>query len=397
MFVTLKVTKLRVHGNRMGRAQKIKNRIKNSSFFGMSYLTGTLILVKLLQLFIKPNEKQILFISYSGRQYSDTPKEAYNMLRTDPDFADYELVWAFNKPKLYKQPELGRKISSNSPTFFFHLLKSKYWIANSSIDRLIPFKHEQHVYIQFWHGVPLKSLGHSEVGLSRLVQYWYDHVQFDFMFTYSDYDLEKFKAVFPRTKQFVTQGQLRKNIVQRYEQNITPARIKYQLGIKSDKPVLLYLPTFRGYDAKEQTNLTEATLNKLSETYTVIYRGHYFTDGAGKGQIITAKNYSLYKMFTIADTLITDFSSVFFDFVEYGKKVYLFQPDVSEYIVRRGIYLDANKDLHLPVAYSEVELMALMQADNYDYQVLKKIKEEYNPHEGDEAANALKKILMQYL
>lgn len=99
----------------------------------------------------------------------------------------------------------------------------------------------------------------------------------------------------------------------------------------------------------------------------------------------------------IADTLITDFSSVFFDFVEYGKKVYLFQPDVSEYIVRRGIYLDAKKDLHLPVAYSEVELMALMQADNYDYQVLKKIKEEYNPHEGDEAANALKKILMQYL
>lgn len=138
-------------------------------------------------------------------------------------------------------------------------------------------------------------------------------------------------------------------------------------------------------------------MSKLSETYTVIYRGHYFTNGAGKGQIVTAKNYSLYKMFMIADTLITDFSSVFFDFVEYGKKVYLFQPDVSEYIVRRGIYLDAKKDLHLPVAYSEVELMALMQADNYDYQVLKKIKEEYNPHEGDEAANALKKILMQYL
>ncbi|MBU7567789.1 CDP-glycerol glycerophosphotransferase family protein [Weissella hellenica] len=381
----------------MGRAQKIKNRIKNSSFFGMSYLTGTLILVKFLQLFIKPNEKQILFISYSGRQYSDTPKEAYNMLRTDPDFADYELVWALNKPKLYKQPELGRKISSNSPTFFYHLLKSKYWIANSSIDRLIPFEHKEHIYIQFWHGVPLKALGHSEVGLSKLVQYWYDHVQFDFMFTYSDYDLAKFREVFPRTKQFVTQGQLRKNIVKRYEQNITPARIKYQLGIKSDKPVLLYLPTFRGYDAKEQTNLTQATLAKLSENYTVIYRGHYFTDSMKQGQIITAENYSLYKLFMIADTLITDFSSVFFDFSVYGKKIYLFQPDVTEYCARRGIYLDAKKDLNLPVAYSEVELMQLLQEDDYDYHLLQELTKKYNPHDGDEAAAALKNILMTFL
>ncbi len=381
----------------MGRAQKIKNRIKNSSFFGMSYLTGTLILVKFLQLFIKPNEKQILFISYSGRQYSDTPKEAYNMLRTDPDFADYELVWALNKPKLYKQPELGRKISSNSPTFFYHLLKSKYWIANSSIDRLIPFEHKEHIYIQFWHGVPLKALGHSEVGLSKLVQYWYDHVQFDFMFTYSDYDLAKFREVFPRTKQFVTQGQLRKNIVKRYEQNIAPARIKYQLGIKSDKPVLLYLPTFRGYDAKEQTNLTQATLAKLSENYTVIYRGHYFTDGMKQGQIITAENYSLYKLFMIADTLITDFSSVFFDFSVYGKKIYLFQPDVTEYCARRGIYLDAKKDLNLPVAYSEVELMQLLQEDDYDYHLLQELTKKYNPHDGDEAAAALKNILMTFL
>ncbi|WP_165207184.1 CDP-glycerol glycerophosphotransferase family protein [Weissella sagaensis] len=381
----------------MGRAQKIKNRIKNSSFFGMSYLTGTLILVKFLQLFINPNEKQILFISYSGRQYSDTPKEAYNMLRTDPDFADYELVWALNKPKLYKQPELGRKISSNSPTFFYHLLKSKYWIANSSIDRLIPFEHKKHIYIQFWHGVPLKALGHSEVGLSKLVQYWYDHVQFDFMFTYSDYDLAKFREVFPRTKQFVTQGQLRKNIVKRYEQNITPARIKYQLGIKSDKPVLLYLPTFRGYDAKEQTNLTQATLAKLSENYTVIYRGHYFTDSMKQGQIITAENYSLYKLFMIADTLITDFSSVFFDFSVYGKKIYLFQPDVTEYCARRGIYLDAKKDLNLPVAYSEVELMQLLQEDDYDYHLLQELTKKYNPHDGDEAAAALKNILMTFL
>lgn len=299
-----------------------------------------------------------------------------------------------NKPKIYVQPELGRKVSSNSPTFFYHLLRSKYWVANSSIDRLIPFSHKRNIYIQFWHGVPLKSLGHAEIGLSRLVQYWYDHVQFDFMFTYGDYDLEKFKEVFPKTKRFVEHGQLRKNIVTRYRENITPERVKYQLGIKSEKPVLLYVPTFRGYQAREQTTLTQATLEKLSETYTVIYLGHYFSEAVKKGKIITADNYSLYKLFMITDVLITDFSSVFFDFAVYGKKIFLFQPDFNEYHVRRGVYLDAQEDLGLPVAYSEEELMNLLQVDEYDYQVLADISQQYNSHSGEEAATALKSILM---
>lgn len=152
--------------------------------------------------------------------------------------------------------------------------------------------------------------------------------------------------------------------------------------------------TFRGYQAREQTTLTQATLEKLSETYTVIYRGRYFSEGVKKGRIISADNYSLYKLFMITDVLITDFSSVFFDFAVYGKKIFLFQPDFNEYHVRRGVYLDAKKDLGLPVAYSETELMDLLQADDYDYQVLADISQQYNPHDGDEAATALKNILM---
>lgn len=378
----------------MGKTQKIKNRIKNSSFFGLIYLIVVWILIKFLQLFIRPNNKQILFISYSGRQFSDTPKEAYEMLYDDPMFTEYELVWAFNNPKEFTQAEIGRKVSANSPLFFYHLLKSKYWIANSSIDRLIPFSHKRNIYIQFWHGIPLKTLGHSEIGLSKLVKYWYGHVEFDFMFTYGSYDLQKFKEIFPKTKRFVEEGQLRKNIVKRYERQTKPTNIKKQLNIKSDKPILLYVPTFRGYQAKEQTKLTAETLGKLSETYMVIYRGHYFSEGKKIKNIVTADKYSLYKLFMIADVLITDFSSVFFDFIEYGKKIYLFQPDVKEYYVRRGVYLDAKQDLGLPVAYSEAELLNLLQEKDYDYQVLENVREQYNPHSGDEAAMALKKILM---
>ncbi|MCT8400614.1 CDP-glycerol glycerophosphotransferase family protein [Weissella cibaria] len=376
----------------MIHAQQIKNIIKNSTLFGWLYYWVGVTIVKFLQLFIKPNEKQILFISYSGRQFSDTPKEAFNLIREDPAYADYKLVWAFNRPADFKQAEITNKISSNSPLFFYHLLRSKYWVANSSIDRLIPFKHDNNVYIQFWHGVPMKALGHTEIGLAPLVQHWYDKVAFDYMFTYSDYDLDKFKEVFPRTKRFVDAGQLRKKIVERYESKTTVARIKKELGIKSDKKVLLYVPTFRGYDAKEQTTLTDATLERLAKEYVVIYRGHYFSRATQSGSIITADKFSLYKLFMVSDLLITDFSSVFFDFAPYHKPVYLFQPDLAEYQVKRGLYFTAEK-LGLPVSYSEAKLMDCLHKPEYDYEALEALNDRFNPHDGEEAAYAFKSIL----
>ena len=373
-------------------SQKIKNVIKDSGFGGWIYLCVGLMVVKILQLFIRPNPKQVMFISYSGRQFSDTPKEAFNQLRMDPAYQDYRLVWAFNNPSEFTNETITNKVSANSPLFFYHLLRSKYWVANSSIDRLIPFNHPKNIYIQFWHGIPMKALGHKEIGLAPLVQYWYDHVSFDYMFTYSDYDLEKFKEVFPQTKRFIQSGQLRKKIVERYQKEITTTQIKQDLGISSKKKVLLYVPTFRGYDAKEQTTLTVASLERLAKTFTVIYRGHYFSKATESGSIITADKYSLYKLMMISDVLITDYSSVFFDFSEYQKPIYLFQPDIEEYSIKRGLYFDSH-ELGIPVANSEAELFEILNNQDYNYQSLQKLRDKFNSHTGDEAVFAFKSIM----
>ena len=373
--------------------QQVKNIIKNSSMFGWIYFWVGIVVVKVLQLFIKPNEKQVLFISYSGRQFSDTPKEAFNLLRLDPAYEDYKLIWAFNKPKDFKDSTIKYKISANSPLFFYHLLRSKYWVANSSIDRLIPFKHDENIYIQFWHGIPMKALGHSEIGLAPLVQHWYDNVSFDFMFTYSEYDLQKFKDVFPRTKRFVSSGQLRKQIVKRYDSRMSVERIKAELGIKSDKKILLYVPTFRGYPAKEQTTLTDAALDRLSKDFTVVYRGHYFSKTTESGSIVGADRFSLYKLMIIADVLITDYSSVFFDFAVYNMPVYIFQTDVEEYKVKRGLYFSAE-DLEIPVAYSEADLFDLLACEDYDYASLESMNKKFNPHTAEEAVFSFKSIMM---
>lgn len=81
-----------------GLNQVWKNRIKNSTHLGEWYHFVAVLYVKILQLLFPVNQKQILFVSYSGRQYSDSPKELYLQLSQDPRFTDYKLIWALNEP-----------------------------------------------------------------------------------------------------------------------------------------------------------------------------------------------------------------------------------------------------------------------------------------------------------
>lgn len=374
--------------------QKIKNRIKKSTAFGLMYYVIVLSWIKFLQIFVRPNQKQILFISYSGRQYSDSPKEAYLQLRKDPAFADYKFVWSFNNPDDFVNADVDHIVRANTPLYFYHLLKSKYWIANSTIDRLIPFSHPRNVYIQFWHGVPMKKLGLDEAGLSPLVRNWYKKVQFNYLFTYGGYDTEKMKRIFPRTKNYCQVGQLRKQTLER-EVKRKKEKLKRQLGIKGHKPIMLYVPTFRGYETVQQTGCSEEFSAQLSDKFTVLYREHYFNHMRPSDDFIVADKMSLNKLMAVADFMITDYSSTLFDYATLHRPIYLFQPDVKEYETKRGLYI-SFEDLDLPVAHSEASLAEMLDDyENYDIGRVVRLADRYNPHDATVALAKLHEILVQ--
>lgn len=371
--------------------QKVKNRIKNSEVFGRIYYGVGLTIVKFLQLFIRPVENRILFMSYSGRQYSDSPKEAYLELLNDPYFEGYELVWAFNNPDKFNDAEIGRKVSSNSPLFFIELLRSKYWVANSSIERLIPFSHKRNVYIQFWHGIPMKSLGQTELGLAPLVRNWYNKAEIDYLFTCGEYDTAKMREVFPTAKRTLEVGLMRKKEYLRETKDVSVDDIKAELGITSDLPILLYVPTFRGYKPKIEGKLTSDFFDQLADKYTILYRGHYYSKHKAVGQVISVSNQPLVKMFKVADAMVTDYSSVLFDFAPLHKPIYLYQRDLDEYLVRRGMNLSA-KELGLPVAHTENELLWLMNQP-YNMKSVERLAKKFNNHAADESVTAFKNIV----
>lgn len=372
--------------------QKIKSLVKNSTILGWFFLILMLFMIKIMQLVVRPNPKSIMFMSYGGRQISDSPSEVYLRLLRQNEFNDWNLRWALNEPKLFTQIDDAHKVSSNSPLFFYHLLRSKYWVTNSSIDRLVPFKHPRNVYIQFWHGMPMKTLGSDEEELASVVKWWYNHVEFDYQFVYGDFDRAKMEHVFKSSKRIIPDGLMRKNIIKR-RAKVGTAKLRKEIGISGDKPVLLYVPSFRGYHTEFNPFLSSEALAALSSKYTIIYRGHYYEDDSNV-EIKSFADKSLYKLMLISDVMVTDYSSVVFDYLPLQRPIYLIQQDIDEYIKRRGLYL-TGEDLQLPVAHSEKELIALLFNNEFDQHVLKQLLERFNPAEENSAWLDIYEILHQ--
>lgn len=343
--------------------QKLKNIIKNSAFLGRIYGGAQLTWIKLLQVFVRPNEKQILFMAYSGRQFGDSPRVAFELLQADPAYKDFKFIWAFNTPSDFNHPGITKKVSANSILYFYHLLRSKYWVSNASIERLTAFKHPNNVYIQFWHGIPMKHLGPDEANLSPLVKTWYQKADFDYLFTYGLYDTERFQHIFPKAQRYNQVGQLRKYALEQERQSFNPELLMRQLRLNPNKPTLLYAPTFREYEINEDSlaYLGRGALERLSETYNVLYRGHYFAEATVKiPGIVEVNDFDLNQLFLLSDVLVTDYSSLLFDYAAEHKPIYLYEADLAEYADKRGLYISGH-ELGLPVARTEAELLAFLE------------------------------------
>ncbi len=106
---------------------------------------------------LKTDSKIILFSSFKGKSYSGNPRYLFEYIKNSGEFSDYQLVWAF---KDVKSIAGAKTVKFNSFQYFYYLSKAKYWIFNSKMAPYY-YKKSDQVYLQTWHGVPLKRLGHD--------------------------------------------------------------------------------------------------------------------------------------------------------------------------------------------------------------------------------------------
>ena len=206
----------------------------------------------------KMDDKTILFEAFGGRNYTCSPKAIYEKMLTMKEFKDYTFVWSFIDPSKHevKKDKRLKIIKSKSKEYYKYISISKYWIVNSIIEEGITKKKDQ-VYVQCWHGTPLKRLRYDIVvngaSLNSVEEIRkrndIDAKKFDYFISPSKYCTEKFTSAFNlkalgKENIIIEEGYPRNDFLFNKTKKDIDA-IKKKLSLPLDKKVIFYLPTFR--------------------------------------------------------------------------------------------------------------------------------------------------------
>lgn len=329
---------------------EIKNYIK--------YMITNIIMILFKIFWILPLKRNtILFLSYGGKQYSDSPRylSEYVTLK----YPNKKVVWVINEPNCLSKQDIkciDEIIKKNTLKFYRYICTIETIVTNDFIDSYIPIRKKQ-IVLNTWHGgSPTKTVGFKESNSNPYYKYLFRiHdkkytaiISSSNFFTqeviYGSFGFKRaevLKVGLPRTDILLSDHT---DIIQKVYDYFSIERNK-NIGI------VLYAPTFRG-NAKNASFLElEAQLPvkqciewlnmKFNKKFIFLFRAHHAMNTTSMKESISATDYpDMQELLCAADILITDYSSCMHDFALMKKPVFLYIPDYERYMDNRGFYWD---------------------------------------------------------
>lgn len=168
------------------------------------------------------------------------------------------------------------------------------------------------------------------------------------------------------------------------------------------KYVLLYTPTFRGNIIKGLRHVELdlfALMKELPDTYVIMYKMHPLLREVSLGsdeRILNVTDEDLNHLYTVTDCLITDYSSILFDFSIMEQKVILYTPDLAEYGETLGFNIDL-KSIPFPVCQTSKSLMKELCMKEYDKDAVKAFKNTYFLYQDGESTKRVSSFIYEQL
>ena len=358
---------------------------------------------------VTKKQNTILFCSFGGRNFNDSPKAVYDEICSRDDFKDWRLVWAFVEPEKFTISR-GEKVKVDTFSFFKLLVTSKVWVSNSGMDRGIDLITDRIIRVETWHGTPLKKIGGEENQNTfgeRPEEYRGPIDTFAIRCSQSQFDKEIFSRVFHASKESILLSDLPRND-ELFTYNAEKiGKIRKNLGIANEKKVILYTPTYREYLINENSqNFIAPPMDldkwerELSSGYVLLVRAHYAVSAAlGIKENSFVKDVSSYSslndLYAISDMMISDYSSTYFDYAILDRPMLCFAYDKEEYEEKRGLYLDIEKDLPCKVCKHEDEVIAeILNMDvTAEIDATKLFHKKYAPYAGQASKVVVNAIL----
>lgn len=321
--------------------------------------------------------KSILFESYTATSFSGNCFYIYESICQDPRLKDYKKYITCKKKNREEMDRFLKAhgftdyilVEEHSHEFCRALATAKYLFNNSTFPSYF-IKRPEQVYFNSWHGTPLKTLGRSiksaphEIGNTQRNFFMADYLLYPNEFTFShmreDYMLDQ---LFPG--QYALNGYPRNHVFYEIDRQ---KKIREALELEGMQ-VIAYMPTWRGTTDKKNVRTQELAVlyylneldRKLRDDQVLYVNLHNFVRDRieldeYKHIRFFPEEYETYEFLSVADCLITDYSSVFFDFANTRRKIILFAYDQEEYFEERGTYLSFS-ELPFPIVETIPQLL----------------------------------------
>lgn len=316
----------------------------------------------------------ILYESFAGNGVLCNPEAIFRELLADPSFSHLHHVWAVNKPR--RARKLHREaVATGRVTFvkrmsreYFKRLATLGYLVNNATFPVDFVKRPGQIYINTWHGTPLKLMGYetSTGGSRSLSAQNSGNVVRNFMA--ADYLVSSgpfmTEAMYVRSYQLtnlfsgriIEEGQPRTDLqfardgAQRARRDIHAAGIDV-----GQRKIAIYAPTWRGesfYDPKVSVDEVLAAVGAiqsgLGDDWVVLAKVHQvvFDDAVKSRELrprLVPNDVSTNEVLAAADMLVTDYSSIFFDYLSLNRPIVYYVPDLADYDHSRGFYVDSEQ------------------------------------------------------
>lgn len=304
----------------------------------------------------------VLFDAFNGKVIGDSPLDIYLQLqKVRPDLT---FLWTVNDSSKAPAGSVGLRFESKA--WFEALATSEYLVANSALPWYFK-KVDGQTYLQTWHGTPLKRLA-KDLPEGELTRSYLDLMEreakaWDYLISPNPFCSEVLPRAFGFSGQVLETGYPRNDRLTTHTA-ADRAAIRAKLGVTDSKTILaLYAPTWRDYQRTvtgswEAVSYLEPDM-VYPEGVQVMFRGHTnTTPSKSTGSAINVTSYpDITELYIAADVLITDYSSVMFDFSVTGKPILFLAPDLERYRAERGFYFDFESEAPGPILKTAAEVL----------------------------------------
>jgi CDP-glycerol glycerophosphotransferase (TagB/SpsB family) len=334
-----------------------------------------------------PISRRVIFYeTMSGARMGDNPYGIFEYLRSHPSYGEFLHVWSFDGSESI--PDRYRGLSDvvfarrGSASYAYFLATAGRVVGNANLPGFFTRRTEQQ-YLNTWHGIPYKALGRNTLkarfgnpaGTATFNKATHVLTPCDFM---TD------AVVSAYSMSGVSNSTIAETGYPRVDLTLNPARrdlsrLSRVYGTEDprvlgdQRPRVLYAPTWRA-DNDEDVVDTDRLIDDLKELagldIQLMYRGHHRMNRLIKDSsvsdfigevVIPPHDISSNDLMTVVDILITDYSSIFFDFLPTGRPIVQYLYDLDDYGRSRGLNLELD-DLPGDVAHTRQELLASVRS-----------------------------------